>query len=327
MPAPVHPSALIRPYDGPKNLDEQMKLASLLADAKIGLPDNIRGDAGAILALIYRAIALDIPFMVAVDNLVFGRSGCAMRARLMQALVTVRAGHRLVPGECNEKSASVTLEYCDGRKPFTATWTIATAHAAGLVKANSPWVNYPANMLYWRAMAKAVALGCPEATLGMAVVEAGGLDEEPEEHELQTVTRPETIIVTDDGIQVADETITGYLEEVATKGDNGYPVAKPEATIATLRELWTRASKPNGDGPVPLLRFAWSNGKDNFTLEQTIAVLVEQVSNRDAKASAASPETEPARIATAPAGIGNLPCGCDAATVATTGEHQEACTK
>lgn len=337
----VHPNHLLRAYDGPKTLADQMQLASLLAKAEVGMPPAFRNDAGGVLALMYRAQALDIPIMVAADNLIFdSRGNCAMRARLMKALVTVRAGHKLVPVENTDKRAVVRLEYGDGRDPFTVEWTIATAAAAGLIKNNSPWVNYAANMLYWRAMAKAVALGCPEATLGIAIVEALD-DDDPNDDD--TTNRkpapiPEEIVVTDmDGRRIPDGDVVDILDAIAhPEPDTGRPLANDTTTIEDIRASWTRANRQPDDGTDrPLRRFAWSNGDDQFTLEQVIADLVEQVTARDKAKATAEADAAAAEAAknpgaegiTAPAGTGTLPCGCDAATVATTGEHANGCTR
>ena len=336
----VHPARLLRGYDGPTSIADQMQLASLLAKADVGLPPEFRGDSGGIIALMYRAQALDIPLMVAADNLVFDRrGGCAMRARLMKALVTVRAGHKLVPVECTDRRAIVRLEYSpsDGRDPFTAEWTIATAQAAGLVKEKSPWINYAANMLYWRAMAKAVALGCPEATLGLAIVEALDDDDQDDDDATPLPTAiPDEIVVTDiEGRPIPDGSVVDILDQIATRDPKtGRPIARPETTIQDLRVAWNRANKQSADGTHrPLHRFAWTDGNDRFTLETVIGDLVEQVTARDKDAAAveAAKATEEAaageQTMNAPAGVGTLPCGCDAATRAATGAHANDCTR
>lgn len=337
----IHPNRLLMPYDGPRSLADQMQLASLLAKAEVGMPPAFRNDPGGVLALMYRAMSLDIPLMVAADNLIFNHRGdCAMRARLMKALVTVRAGHRLVPVENTDRRAVVRLEYGDGRDPFIAEWTIATAVSAGLVKDKTPWVNYAANMLYWRAMAKAVALGCPEATLGIAIVEALDYDDpnDDDDTEHKPTPIPEEIVVTDmEGRPIPDGSVTAILNDIAHPelGTNR-PIADDTTTIGDLRAAWNQANKQPDDGTTrPLKRFAWSDGTDTFTLEQVIGDLVEQVTARDkakataeAEAANATAEGNPgAETMTAPAGTGILPCGCDATVVATTGEHTNGCTR
>jgi hypothetical protein len=337
----IHPNRLLLPYDGPRIISEQIQLASLLCKAEVGLPPAFRGDSGGVLALMYRAMALDIPLMVAADNLVFNHWGnCAMRARLMKALVTVRAGHKLVPVENTDRRAVVRLEYGDGRDDFIAEWTIATAVAAGLVKDKSPWVSYAATMLYWRAMAKAVALGCPEATLGIAIVEA--LDDDDPNDDNDTEQRPaaipEEIIVTDmEGRPVPDDSVIDILNEIAQpEPGTGRPIARSDTTIENLQDAWRRANRQPEDGTTrPLKRFAWQSGDDKFLLEQVIGDLVEQVTARDKAKATADAEAAAAEAAkhpgtkdvTAPAGTGTLPCGCDACRVATTGTHTDCCTR
>jgi len=337
MAAPlIHTSHLLRPYDGPRNLDDQVRLAEFLAKAATGLPPAFVGDPGGILALMYRAIALDIPLMVAADNLVFDRRGCAMRARLMKALVTVRAGHRLVPVETTDKIAIVRLEYnaADGRAPLTVEWTIATALENGLVKDKSAWIGYASSMLYWRAMAKAVNLGCPEATLGLGIIEARDPNDDTddgEDHPTRPTPTPETVVVTDgDGRPVADDAVADILNSVATRDpDTGRPLVRDTTTIDDLRAAWNAAAKEPGDGSSrPITRFAHADGDDRFTLQDVLADLVEQVTARDREAAAIAATQEPAPVPVldAAAGTGGpLPCGCDAATVTATGQHSDGC--
>lgn len=332
----IHPSRLLRPYDGPTRLDDQVRLAELLSKAETGLPPAFMRDPGGILALMYRAIALDIPLMVAADNLVFDRRGCAMRARLMKALVTVRAGHRLVPLETTDTIARVRLEYNaqDGREPLTVEWTIATALENGLVKPQSAWVGYASSMLYWRAMAKAVNLGCPEATLGLGIIEARDPNDDTDEGEdrpQRPTPTPETVTVTDsDGRPVPDDAVAEILNSVATRDpDTGRPMATTTTTIEDLRDAWNVAAREPGDGSSrPITRFAYADGDDHFTVQDVLADLVEQVTARDREAAtiAATRDPEPVPVLDAAAGTaGPLPCGCDAGTVTTTGQHGDGC--
>jgi len=338
----THPSKLLLPFDGPRTLPDQTQLASLLAQANIGIPPDFRGDAGGILAIIYRAMSLNIPVMVAMDNLVFNTRGvCAMRARLMKALVTIRAGHTLVPVENTDKRAVVRLEYSsqDGRKPFTAEWTIATAQAAGLIKEKSPWGPYAASMLYWRAMAKAVQLGCPEATLGIGIMEAMDPEDDEDDTTTQPSPMPEDITAVDtEGRPVASGVVVDILASLATTGPEGRPIVEDATTIKDLQDAWKRANRQTPDSSTrPLKQFAYASGSDRYTLEQVIGDLVDQVTTRDkAQAEAAAQQTaaeeEANRPATeqalsAPAGTGTMGCGCEAATLAATGAHAPGCTQ
>jgi hypothetical protein len=312
----VHPSTLLLPYDGQQSIGEQMTLANALAEANSGMPTQFRKDPGGVLAVILRARALNIPVMVAVDNLIIdGRGTCAMRARLMKALVTVRAGHRLVPIETTDKRAVVRLEYGDGRDPFTVEWTIATAITAGLIREKSPWHAYPANMLYWRAMAKAVALGCPEATLGIAVVEA--LDDDTDDTDDQPIEAGD---IPCDAVVVPSSATIDVLNTLAIPDESGRPLVRDEIGIDDLRAAWKK------QGQHGLSRFAWQSGECRFTLGQVLENLVEQVTARDKEKAAAEEESETnAETLETPAGTGVLPCGCDATTVVSTGSHRDGC--
>lgn len=308
---------LLRPYDGPRTIGEQAQLAALLAKAEVGIPIALRGDAGGILALILRASALDIPVMTAADNLVFDSRGtCAMRARLMKALVTSRAGHRLVTVETTAKRAVIRLEYSDGRQPFVAEWTIATAQAAGLVRRDSAWANYPDVMLFWRAVAKAIGLGCPEVTTGISLVEAMDDDQgepgggEPGDGDVLTDA---------DGARVPSEVVAMILNDVATISPTG-PVPNDGVSLEDLRRAWSQANTTETLGD-----FAWSDGDRELTLGDAIDGLVEQVSER-AMASVEKVDSDdvsgpidPTGVMADQAGVGTLPCGCDAMAFANDG--------
>ena len=314
---PVHPSRLIKPYDGPRSLSEQIRMAEYLATARTGVPRFLVGDSGGIFAYIQRAIDLDIGLTVAMDNLLFGANGaCAMRARLLMALLTVRAGHRVVvdPARWDDKHAVAVLTYseADGRPPFEINWTAATAQKAKLFeKSGSPWVAYTSTMLYWRAVAAAVSQGCPEVLAGVGCIEAGDLDYLYKE--IPTATDA-------DGRPVPDERTVEILDEIPTPAPDGRPILRVETSIDDLRKAWVKAGKEVRS------RFAWHNGDDALTLEHVLFDLIEQATARDvAIAATAEPTPQPEGLDT-PAGTPvTLPCGCDTEQVTATGMHRDEC--
>jgi hypothetical protein len=186
-------------------------------------------------------------------------------------------------------------------------------------------------------MAKAVALGCPEAILGLGIVEAMDPDTDDEyDAPTRPAAVPETITITDtEGRPVPDGDVTLILNTIATRNpDTGRPIVTDTTTIDALRQAWNDANRTTGDGtPRILQRFAYADGDTHFTLEQVIGDLVEQVTARDlektAQAAAEAAKNPPAtEVLTFTAGTGGpLPCGCDALTVATTGDHTPGCTR
>jgi hypothetical protein len=67
------------------------------------------------------------------------------------------------------------LFWKDGEEVGTSEFTIEDAQRAGLVKDKSPWVKYPRNMLFARAMSNGVAWYCPDVMNGIRVYAEGEL--------------------------------------------------------------------------------------------------------------------------------------------------------
>ncbi len=78
------------------------------------------------------------------------------------------------------ESCSVTLKRAGGFE-YTATFSMADAAQAGIVKPGGAWEKYPSNMLRWRAIGYAIDVVFPDVTGGMkradefgATVDAAG---------------------------------------------------------------------------------------------------------------------------------------------------------
>lgn len=82
-------------------------------------------------------------------------------------------------GEHTDLTCSITF-LRDSAELGVSTFTIDDAKTAGLVRPNSPWVKYPRNMLFARAMSNGVAFHCPEVTNGLRVYGEGEISGEIE---------------------------------------------------------------------------------------------------------------------------------------------------
>ncbi len=83
----------------------------------------------------------------------------------------------------NDKGESVACEVTMKRKggiAYTARYTIADAERAGLMKGNSGWAKYPANMLRWRAVGYAADVVFPDVIGGMKRADELGADLTPQ---------------------------------------------------------------------------------------------------------------------------------------------------
>lgn len=63
---------------------------------------------------------------------------------------------------------------------YTVTWTMADAEKAGVIKPDSGWSNYPANMLRWRAVGFCADVVFPDVIGGMKRADEFGADLTPD---------------------------------------------------------------------------------------------------------------------------------------------------
>lgn len=297
IPAVEKIRRMVAGYDGPRDIDGQLRLAESLARAHTALPPMYRDSSGDILAGIYNAIALDIPVMSALHHLFYGGGGRAgMSAALMQALI-LRAGHSIAI-EADNMRATGILTRCDGRPDGTAEWTITEAAVAKLTL-NETWLQYPSDCLYARCLARLARRYAADVVLGFGYVPeelSSGVVDEPAAN-AGTVERP------------VDPEVAEFLADVDT------------LTYAeTVKKM--HAAKDGGlDG-----RYAGDVGGSPLTVMQ---VLVNHATlpgtGRETSAPVVVSEV-PADEA--PAGEGTLDCGCLASVVASTGSHvPDVCTR
>jgi hypothetical protein len=99
----------------------------------------------------------------------------------------------------------------DGEVVGTSEFTIDDAKRAGLVKEKSPWVKYPRNMVFARAMSNGVAWYCPDVMNGIRVYAEG---------ELADVERAEPAATTAPAAAPTDPDANGAAPEDATVVDD-----------------------------------------------------------------------------------------------------------
>ncbi len=79
------------------------------------------------------------------------------------------------PGKC-----TVWMKRADNGFEHTLTWTMEDAKRAGVVKPNSGWDKYPANMLRWRTIGFVADVVFPDLTGGMKRADEYGADLTPD---------------------------------------------------------------------------------------------------------------------------------------------------
>ena len=151
-------------FTDPSTMSATWQYAETVARASM-LPAAYRGKPADVLIAIGLGPAVGIPPAQSLYEIYVVNGRPSPSANLMAALVR-RSGHKLRV-EGNAESCTATLVRADDPDyPFTATWTIDQARAAGLTSKDT-WKQYPAAMLRARAIAEVVRMGASEAVLGM----------------------------------------------------------------------------------------------------------------------------------------------------------------
>lgn len=151
-------------FTDPSTMSATWQYAETVARASM-LPAAYRGKPADVLIAIGLGQAVGIPPAQSLYEIYVVNGRPSPSANLMAALVR-RSGHKLRV-EGNAESCTATLVRADDPDyPFTATWTIDQARAAGLTSKDT-WKQYPAAMLRARAIAEVVRMGASEAVLGM----------------------------------------------------------------------------------------------------------------------------------------------------------------
>ncbi len=104
-----------------------------------------------------------------LNSLYFVNGKVAMYGEAVPSQI-YRAGHRIDWGECNEKTATVTITRGDTGKSMTTTFTMEQAIERGYTR-NELYKKFPENMLKWRALSMTAKFICPDALKGIGIKE------------------------------------------------------------------------------------------------------------------------------------------------------------
>ncbi len=112
------------------------------------------GEKAGVLMIMLSARELGIPPMQALNgglNIIQGK--VEISARMMNALIR-KAGHQISIQEISETSCTVVGKRGDTGESQPATFTVAEAQKAGLVKPGGGWQKFPKDMCYARALSR-----------------------------------------------------------------------------------------------------------------------------------------------------------------------------
>lgn len=290
MPAdtrPAEPAWRVGRYDGPTTEAGKIQWAKFVATGIV--PPLYRNNPGACLSLILKAQALDIPLSSATENVYWneatGKGGVS--AQLMAALLH-RHGYDFKVSEETDKRVAMTFYVIvDGRRRRLGevTWTILEAIAAGIAWRDT-WQAYPTDMLWARCLMRGARRFASHVATGLAYT--------PEE--VADMADPA------DGseIHAAVADILTRATAPGTTAEQIRGVLVPEAKKRKLLDLDT------GDGA---------------SLGKTLGLLWGERRAAEATAAqlAAARDQTPDDV---PADVDVLECGCNAAVLLATGEHQ-----
>lgn len=285
-PRRIEPTWRVGRYNGPITAAGRIEWAKYLATGVV--PPMYRNNPGACLSLILKAEALDIPLATAVENVYWnestGKGGIS--AQLMASLLH-RHGVDFKVTEHTDKRVAMTFYLLvDGRRRRLGDveWTILEAIGAGIAWRDT-WQQYPTDMLWARCLMRGARRHASHVGTGLAYT-------------------PEEVADMSDPADGSD-THTAVADLLAR-------ATAPAVTSDEIRNTLVREARTR-----KLLDLDTGNGQ---TLGYVLGLLWGE--RRAAEADAAAKRARATAPADSPEEVDVLPCGCDAAVLLATGDHQ-----
>lgn len=163
-PAAIQVSAVHNPLQVIEQWGPILDLATAISQSRLA-PSSLKSPQ-QIAVVILKGLELNIPPMTAVQSLHVVKGKVGMSAELMRSLVYQRCpGAQIIPVE--QTATRCALEGRRGNHPpMTVEFTIQEAQQIGLVKGDSAWATYPADMLYARATSRLCRRLFPDIIMG-----------------------------------------------------------------------------------------------------------------------------------------------------------------
>ncbi len=303
---PFTPPLDVACYNGPTDLDKQIQLAEYLALAERVIPDEYRGRSADLLALIVQAQGMNIPVMVAIHHLFFEPDGSGgMSAQLAGSLLRRGGADWTVEAEPG-KWCKLTFTFTDGRQGGVAGYTIGDARTAEVAGTDN-WVRYPDDNLYARALMRGGRRFAQDMLFGFGYLRgelrdgpaaAGPAEAEPDE--------------------VSDE-VRAFLSQVtndAGTDDIRALIKTAKSKKVDLAGYHAGAGRTVEEHLQGLLRIAAA--REAAAREVAVDRAHDQL---DTNAELLADGPPGAAVLDAPAGEGDLKCGCPSFAVIGSGGH------
>ena len=153
----------------PKDLDEAMRFADMLASASI-VPKDYIGKPGNVLVAIQWGMELGLQPMQAMQSIAVINGRPSLWGDAMLALVKAHPAFEWIKEDCDGSVAICTIKR-RGEPEVTQSFSMEEAKKAGLTGKQGPWTQYPKRMLQMRARGFALRDAFPDALRGVISAE------------------------------------------------------------------------------------------------------------------------------------------------------------
>lgn len=153
----------------PKDLDEAMRFADMLANASI-VPKDYIGKPGNCLVAIQWGMELGLQPMQAMQSIAVINGRPSLWGDAMLALVKAHPAFEWIKEGCDGTVATCTVKR-RGEPEVVQTFAMEDAKRAGLTGKQGPWTQYPKRMLQMRARGFALRDAFPDALRGVVSAE------------------------------------------------------------------------------------------------------------------------------------------------------------
>jgi len=153
----------------PKDLDEAMRFADMLASSSI-VPKDYIGKPGNCLVAIQWGMELGLQPMQAMQSIAVINGRPSLWGDAMLALVKAHPAFEWIKEECDGNVAICTIKR-RGEPEVVQSFSMEEAKRAGLTGKQGPWTQYPKRMLQMRARGFALRDAFPDALRGVVSAE------------------------------------------------------------------------------------------------------------------------------------------------------------
>lgn len=153
----------------PKDLDEAMRFADMLAGSSI-VPKDYIGKPGNCLVAIQWGMELGLQPMQAMQSIAVINGRPSLWGDAMLALVKAHPAFEWIKEECDGNVATCTIKR-SGEPEVVQSFSMEEAKRAGLTGKAGPWTQYPKRMLQMRARGFALRDAFPDALRGVVSAE------------------------------------------------------------------------------------------------------------------------------------------------------------